>query len=292
MRSLSKSPPLEAQIRTIPFALRSDYLGWLARAPLAHEQVGWIPTGDWIGRSPSMALVSPEGQPLGFLCISCDQLGVAWIQAFASATRPSPGAIWERLWAAAHSQLKSIAVERVWAMADQPWFLTLLQGSGFVPASRVVSLLADRPAPREPEAHLAGLRLRPLRPADLPAVSELDHRAFQDPWRMDAEALAVTLRNAALARTADVGSTIVGYELCTETYQGWHLARLAVDPQYQHRGIGRALVVDVLEAKQHRGARALTVNTQAENTFSLRLYRSLAFASSGEAIPVYSAAVT
>ncbi|MGA2113015.1 MAG: GNAT family N-acetyltransferase [Anaerolineales bacterium] len=292
MRSRSERPPLEAELRSISLAERSDYLGWLARAPFVHEQVGWIPTSDWIGRSPSLALLSREGLPLGLLCVSCDQLGVAWIQAFGSAPRPSPSAIWEPLWAAACSQLKSMAVDRVWAMADQPWFLSLLQGSGFAPASKVATLVADRPARPQPPPQLPGLTLRPLRPQDLPPVSQLDNRAFEIPWQMDAEALAVTLQNAPLARVAQAGPRIIGYDLCTETFQGWHLARLAVDPDYQHRGVGQALVIELLESKQREEVRTLTVNTQAENSVSLRLYRSLGFAPSGETIPVYCAALS
>jgi ribosomal-protein-alanine N-acetyltransferase len=109
---------------------------------------------------------------------------------------------------------------------------------------------------------------------------------------MDREALTVTFQNAPLARVAQTGLRIIGYELCTETFQGWHLARLAVDPDYQGHGVGQALVVDLLESNQRRGARTLTVNTQVENAVSLRLYRSLGFGPGGEVIPVYSMGFT
>ena len=288
MRLPSERVPLGAGLKSVSPAERSTYLTWLARAPYAHEQVGWIPTADWIGRSPSWALVWPGGIPLGLLCVSCDQLGVAWIQALASAAQPGPAALWEPLWAAAHAQLKSMAVGKVWAMADQPWFRKLLQENGFAPASQVVTLFADRLVRRAPQAQLPGLILRTFRPQDLAAVCQLDNRAFVAPWQMDMEALAATLRNSPQASVAEIGEQIVGYELTTETLQGWHLARLAVNPDYQRCGIGQALVVDLLELKQRRKVAALTVNTQAENAASLQLYRSLGFAPSGEAIPVYS----
>jgi len=292
LRSPSERPPLEAELRSISPSETSHYLGWLARAPLAHEHVGWLPTGDWIGRTPSLALVSRGGLPLGFLCASPDRLGVAWIQVFASATRPSAGAIWDPLWAAARSQLKQMAVDSVWAMANQPWFIDLLQRSGLALANRVITLAAGPHSQPSAGPEFQGVALRRLCPEDLPIVADLDNRAFKIPWQMDQEALAATFQNAPMARVAQAGSRIVGYELCTETVQGWHLARLAVDPDYQHRGVGRALVIDLLESKLRMGVRALTVNTQVENHFSLRLYRSFGFTATGETIPVYSAALS
>lgn len=292
MRSPSERPALEAELRSISPSETSPYLGWLARAPLAHEHVGWLPTGLWIGRVPSLALVSPGGLPLGFLCVPPDRLGVAWIQIFASSTRRTPGAHWDPLWAAARLQLKNMAVETVWAMANQRWFIDLLQRSGFALANRVITLAAGPPSQPRAGPEFQALALRRLCPEDLSAVADLDNRAFEIPWQLDQEALAVTFRNAPLARVAQAGSRIVGYELCTETPQGWHLARLAVDPDYQHRGVGRALVIDLLELKLRMGVRALTVNTQVENHFSLRLYRSFGFAATGETIPVYSATLS
>jgi ribosomal-protein-alanine N-acetyltransferase len=68
---------------------------------------------------------------------------------------------------------------------------------------------------------------------------------------------------------------------------GGHLARLAVHPEFQGRGIGHALLHDLLVRFQERGAMRVTVNTQDNNHASLRLYRKAHFHLTGESYPVY-----
>jgi ribosomal protein S18 acetylase RimI-like enzyme len=68
---------------------------------------------------------------------------------------------------------------------------------------------------------------------------------------------------------------------------GGHLARLAVLPAYQGRGVGYALVNDLLRQFVFRGIFRVTVNTQADNHASLRLYENMGFQRTGESYPVY-----
>jgi mycothiol synthase len=52
---------------------------------------------------------------------------------------------------------------------------------------------------------------------------------------------------------------------------------IAVDPAYQGRGIGRALVVDGIGRMESAGDRLVFLYTDANNTAGLTLYRSLGF---------------
>ena len=64
------------------------------------------------------------------------------------------------------------------------------------------------------------------------------------------------------------------------------LARLAVHPSAQGRGIGRRLLMDSLSAAHERGAETVVLNTQTSNARSQALYRSLGFRRTGEIYPV------
>jgi ribosomal protein S18 acetylase RimI-like enzyme len=50
-----------------------------------------------------------------------------------------------------------------------------------------------------------------------------------------------------------------------------------VDPEYQRRGLGRALAIDGLRWMKRRGADRAMVNTQERNDVALALYQHLGF---------------
>jgi ribosomal protein S18 acetylase RimI-like enzyme len=63
---------------------------------------------------------------------------------------------------------------------------------------------------------------------------------------------------------------------------------LAVRPDAQGRGLGTALVGDLIDRILNSGGSRLTVNTQADNAASLALYHKLGFRLTGEQFLVYT----
>ena len=57
-----------------------------------------------------------------------------------------------------------------------------------------------------------------------------------------------------------------------------YVANLAVDPEYQNRGIGRRLLATAAERAQARGYRRLSLHVAASNAPALHLYESAGFA--------------
>ena len=55
------------------------------------------------------------------------------------------------------------------------------------------------------------------------------------------------------------------------------LQRLAVDPEHQGHGLGRALAIDGLRWMKRRGVDRAMVNTQERNDAALALYQHLGF---------------
>ncbi len=135
------------------------------------------------------------------------------------------------------------------------------------------------------------VELRSLAPSDVEAVAAVDHRAFQPIWRHSVEALHLALEQSTYARVASIDGEIVGYQICTATAFGAHLARLAVDPAAQHQGLGKILVTDVLRTFSERGYGRVTVNTQADNLSSQALYKHLGFEETGQVFPVFELAL-
>lgn len=123
-------------------------------------------------------------------------------------------------------------------------------------------------------------RLRRARRRDRPAVLVVDGRAFSTFWRLDDHGLreAVTATPASRFRVATVASSgVIGYAVCGRAGQRGYVQRLAVDPDAQRRGTGRALLLDGLRWMRRRGVQRAVVNTQVGNAPALALYLALGF---------------
>jgi ribosomal protein S18 acetylase RimI-like enzyme len=68
--------------------------------------------------------------------------------------------------------------------------------------------------------------------------------------------------------------------------------RLAVHPDAQRHGIGRALLLDGLHWMRRRGVRRAVVNTQLGNDAALNLYRTIGFHHEPSKLSVLSAGLT
>lgn len=116
---------------------------------------------------------------------------------------------------------------------------------------------------------------------DRRAVLDLDHRTFDDFWRLDGDGLddAMAATPASRLRVIrDAGArSVVGYAVAGRAGTQGFLQRLAVDPDHQGQGLGRALVHDALHWMRRRGATVAWVNTQEANQRALGLYRHLGF---------------
>jgi ribosomal protein S18 acetylase RimI-like enzyme len=136
-----------------------------------------------------------------------------------------------------------------------------------------------------------GFSIRPMQQADLPVVAEVDAAAFAPLWQNSIEALQLAYPQSVFPTVVEVNGLVVGYQLSTRNPLGAHLARLAVRPGLQGRGIGRALVADLIRQTGQHGMPHLTVNTQSDNATSLALYNHIGFRETGERFPVYQTPV-
>ena len=115
----------------------------------------------------------------------------------------------------------------------------------------------------------------------------VDRSSFVQIWQNTQDYLEIAFRQANIATIAEYEGRLVGYQISTSTPMGGHLARLAVSPEFQGRGVGSSLLCDVLEQFHRRGAHAVTVNTQHDNYASISLYKKFGFVATGETYPIY-----
>jgi ribosomal-protein-alanine N-acetyltransferase len=136
------------------------------------------------------------------------------------------------------------------------------------------------------------ISMRAMMPFDLPAVAEVDASAFELLWQNGLPVLERAYPQALWATVAETNGQVIGYQLSTRNPLGVHLARLAVRPAVHGKGLGYALVADLIQQAGRRGISHLTVNTQSDNATSLALYQRMGFRETGERYPVYQLQVS
>lgn len=118
--------------------------------------------------------------------------------------------------------------------------------------------------------------VRPVRPADFPALVALDALVFHLLWRNSVAALRQWRETMPYFVVAVVEEP-VGYCYCSTKGEHGHLVRMAVHPAWQGRGVGTRLVAEAVEFFRRTGAQLITLNTQEENERAQRLYRKFGF---------------
>ncbi len=265
----------------------------LRSTPYFHTHLDWQPPEAWLGTRPFFLVLNGD-KLAGAMSAAPDPPNVGWLRLAATAEGVRPEAVLDSLWQATREALIEMKVEQIACMMANDWITPHLARWGFDHFVDVVVLSRKRGAtklstPGWPPLFTPAskIHLRPARTEDLPAISEIDIAAFAPPWQYSPSTLAQALAHAERAAVAKVDGKMVGYQISTGGRSGGHLARLAVHPEHQGQGIGRALVSDLSQHFEKRGALRITVNTQQDNQASLALYRALGFELMDDFYPVW-----
>lgn len=114
------------------------------------------------------------------------------------------------------------------------------------------------------------------------AVLELDHLAFEPFWTLDRCGLRDALRATPVTRFRVAQPSreqppAVAYAVTGRAGSRGYLQRLAVHPDHQRQGLGKALVIDALNWLRRGGGTLAMVNTQERNHTALSLYLACGF---------------
>ncbi|HET7011280.1 MAG TPA: GNAT family N-acetyltransferase [Anaerolineales bacterium] len=256
----------------------------LATSRWKHQHLDWQEPLDLLGQQPYL-IAEQDSTFVGCLACPEEPSGVAWLRVVGIAMGAEPEAVWEAMWGEAARRLAQEGIHRSACLLSGSWQRRLLERTGFRETNAVIFF--ERSTRRLPSPPQTPLHLRPLNAADHADVAAVDHLAFGTLWRISTATLDIAVRQAAYASVAESEGRLVGYQITTISPLGAHLARLAVHPQWQGRGVGTALVVDMLQRLPERGAARVTLNTQADNLASQTLYRRLGFEETPDSFPVF-----
>jgi len=249
-----------------------------------HRHLDWRSPLEWVGSSNFWAL-EEYGRIVAALACPEDPPNVAWIRLFGSQPHLSTGEAWSALWSVASGEIfRANPQARVAAIVTKAWFQNLLLASGFQHQQDIVLLEwmpSLPPAPRLPQ----GVTIRPMRMEDVSTAAQIDLHAFGGFWHNSADCLRRALSVSVCASIAETETGAIGYQISTGNSGSAHLARLAVLPSAQGRGVGAALIQNMAALT---AAQRISVNTQQDNSASLALYQKMGFVKTGEYFPVLS----
>jgi ribosomal protein S18 acetylase RimI-like enzyme len=138
----------------------------------------------------------------------------------------------------------------------------------------------DAPRPAQPSQRLLVGQHR--------EASSLDHASFGTGWSLDPAAIVEVRRATPHHRARRLGvQHITAYALTGRDARQGFLQRLAVHPDSQGQGQGRALVNDCLRWLARWRAERVLVNTPVDNDVALGLYETSGFHRLSERLRVF-----
>lgn len=164
------------------------------------------------------------------------------------------------------------------------------ESAGFHVVQELV--LLEHTSPRRTRASSAGRApTQRLLPAQHAAASAIDRAAFAGEWALATRAIGDVCAATPHHRARGAGTPLAAYAISGRDAKQGFLQRLAVAPQLQRRGLGRALVLDSLQWLARWRVQRVLVNTPTDNEPALALYEQLGFQRMTERLRVYEQAL-
>jgi [ribosomal protein S18]-alanine N-acetyltransferase len=121
----------------------------------------------------------------------------------------------------------------------------------------------------------------PMRFEDVAAVHEIERISFRTPW--PSYAFEQELRGNRLAHylVARAGDRVVGFAGVWLMVDEAHVTTFGVHPDRRRQGIGRQLLLNLVELARSIGARRMTLEVRASNDVAQALYCAYGFEEAG-----------
>ncbi len=122
-------------------------------------------------------------------------------------------------------------------------------------------------------------QLRPMRDADVEAVMAIESAVYSHGWTHGI--FHDCLRVGYSCWVMETNGLLVGYAIMSVAVGEAHILNVAIAPAEQQRGLGRQMMVHLLELAEVRGADSAFLEVRPSNLAAIRLYESLGFNQAG-----------
>lgn len=267
---------------------RADVLDLMNYSYQRHAHFDWYDPDEWLDQVGGIVQLAWRGTHLiGMLGASHPVGGISWLRLAALADGVHEHEVMGQLWEPLVDAMTAAGVRQCWVLALEPWLDYALAPFGLRQVETLVTLRREGGALPPADPH--GVTLHTATIDDVPEMTAIDQAAFAPPYPMSAHDMRRAYRMSAISTVARLGGRVVGFQISTRHGDQGHLARLAVLPELQGRGIGALLVRECIAAFMRRQVTVVSVNTQASNTRSLKTYHAFGFERTGYDLPIYAA---
>ena len=134
---------------------------------------------------------------------------------------------------------------------------------------------------------MSSLSFRTMTPADLEAVAAVTHRADPYGWTLGNYADALAAGNSLTVLVLD--DRVAGAAAVLHVIDEAELLEIVVDPSCQGRGLGKALLQEVMGLARRNGAARVFLEVRESNARARKMYTSFGFAETGRRKNYYPA---
>ena len=131
----------------------------------------------------------------------------------------------------------------------------------------------------QPSTPTPTIEIRRLSYPDLPQVTVIERRVFPTPWSLAMFVLELS-KPSGICLAALAGERLVGYLICSRYDTVWHVMNIAVDIDYQRKGLASALLAELYERVEDEHAR-FTLEVRPSNHVAIHLYEREGFRAAG-----------
>lgn len=122
---------------------------------------------------------------------------------------------------------------------------------------------------------------RPMTVEDLPEILELEKKSCPAPWSKQTFMDELTRNHLAHYHVVTLDERAIGYCGMWMIIDEAHVTNLAIHPDFQGRGLGKALLMHMMAEAVRLGAKKMTLEVRASNHIAQSLYKKLGFTASG-----------
>jgi ribosomal-protein-alanine N-acetyltransferase len=131
------------------------------------------------------------------------------------------------------------------------------------------------------------IKVRSAKPYDMSTVLDIEKFCFPDPYPMSLLS-RLYINNPEGFLVAEVDGKVVGYLIGTLRWgASGHVMAIGVYPEYRKRGVGTALMVQILDTLRMRGARSVRLEVRKSNDVAQLFYQKLGFRLGEEILHYY-----
>jgi ribosomal-protein-alanine N-acetyltransferase len=132
------------------------------------------------------------------------------------------------------------------------------------------------------------IAVEPMRLHDIPAVQAIERVSFATPWPAYAFEQELTTNRMAHYVVARIGPRVVGFSGIWLMVDEAHITTFGVHPDWRRRGVGRRMLLELLEIAWRIGALRMTLEVRASNAGAQALYRGFGFEVTGRRVSYYT----